>query len=809
MSNNELKYSKFKREKQNDLSIFSSLEEKIEYLVNELDFLKKIKSKTRKDIKLEKKIEYLEHRVFRLKKENSKPVKEINKEQQIKLIRKVKIVPKEEKNDLKKEDILYLKEEMEMGSPIIVKNPFEYIEAFSLYIESVDIHLNYNNIEYYIQELKEYFSDNNTSIIAQKYFIKFLADRLKKIKPKIPKEETTNREDLKKVIEYLEKYEYEKISISNVKIKYINPDILENELVKIKSFSKLQKTYDIYCEEELILILLEYLEFKFEKVDNNYIKNKHVSKVLDYINENLLRLDIEFFPIFELKLLNINKRILNNDSYINEKGLLGKSRVIVDDLILKLKSNSIIDNPITIHRMVKYIVNDLKDVEFLLALIRKIPDAIDDKVFNEILETYFNIILNSNDYLLIIYYQKVIETMFKYSKLTEKEIDIIINSRISSIRSRDSFVERIDKDYREALLNQTNMILNKAHGCYYNELLEPYMNTGYEEDEVNNEPIFTIDSKGTFIKENAFSIKTSTRKRNGLIEDVYYLTLYTSDISDYFKEKDFNQAIEQLISCSLPMSRKKYSLDEGEIRNTIAFTFTMDSEANIEDIKVTKQKIKVKKNFFYHTLKEDFEQMSRSLNDQIIRFYFLGTSIIKRQYGKMNKEYNSDYFANSKNYQNVFPQMIEAVTIECNKVINEFFMNKGLTLIDRQLIVNYLKQLKNTDKSLTQLTNFDDLLSDIELTFKSGIIYNASNINYELNRYSKVSSPLREPDCLINQLLAYHYSNCYVDKSEASMINFILDGICDELNSKHKVKQLTKSKKVVKLYQSDEEDTIV
>lgn len=812
MGNYGMKYSKFKKDIKSELSVLSTLEEKIDYLIDKLDFLNRIKAKTKKDIKLEKEIEHLDHKIYRLRKECNKPEDLGKKTNIVKVIKKIKHPTKRIEEDLNQENIAYLKEQMEKGAPAIAKDPFEYIEALSQYIQDVDIHLNYNNIKYCIEELKEYFNYNNTSIISQKYYIKFLVDRLKKIKLRIPKEEVTNREDLKKVIVYLEEYEYEKLTIANVNIKIIDPIFLEQSLRKAKSLSKLQKNLEMRSEEEFLLVLLDYLEKNLDQLNNDYVGNKHITRIIDFINENILELDSEFYTIFEIKLSNLNKIIKSNKNYVIDKGLLSKVKVSIDDTLSKLegyRASTMTDNPITTHRMIKYIINDLKDVEFLIVIIKRLPNIVDTKIFDGTLETYFNIILNSNDHSLIIYYQKVIDVLFKYSPLTQQEISLLVNKKINSIRKRESFINREDKDYREALLNQTNIILNKANGYSCNELLEPYMNTGCEAKEVSINNVFTIDGKGTKVKENAFSIRTETRKINGRMDDVYYLTLYTSDISGYFEGKDFKEKLKSLLSSSLVINRAKYSFDEGEVKNAIAFTFKMDPEANIEEIKITKEKIKVAKNFYYNTLNEDFEHLSVPMNDQLIRFYFLGTTIIKKEYEKINKEYDSEYFINPDNFQKVFTQINEFITIQCNKVINEYFLNKGLILIDRQVIANYYKQMKNINISGKQLTNVEELLSEIERMYDSGVIYNASNINYGIDKYSKISSPLREVDSLINQLLAYHYSSCYIDKEEANMIGIILDSICDELNSKHKVKQLTKSKKVVKLYQSDEEDTIV
>ena len=809
--NSSLKYKKIRNKIRIDLDIYSSVDEKIEYINQLLETLEKLRHNSKSDIRLNNAIKFLKRKLFRLNKAASKPPRTIE-------IKKEKV----KKNN--PENVEELKTKMFTGVPTIINDPIEYIEALSCYILNVDIPLNYNNIMYYIEELTDYFERNNIPTILQRYHIKFFIDSLKKVKSKLPKEDLM-KNDVKKVIEYLEEYECDRLTLDDINITYIAPDVLEQSLKKYSSsISKVQRALKICDNEEFLMILLDYLEQKSSHLDNSFVSNKYIHELIKYISENILESDKEYFEAYKTKLDNINQTILNNKNYVIDKGLLSKIKTCIDDIIFKLEDRKFemvsYDTSLTLHRTVKFIINDFKDIELLSVLIKKNPSIIDNKIFNETLETYFNTILNSNDFGLIIYYQKVMEVLFTKSILTTNQINELVKEKINSITSRDFFLNREDKEYRKSLLDHTYIILNKSNGFYYNELLETYLKYGEANEPKSEKTIFTLDGKSTKIKENAFSIECYPKKINGanpstnrsvkIYDDVYYLTIYTSDISNYFIDKDFKKVFNYFIESlgvNLKKDKKNYSLDEGKLRDTIAFTFKMDSEANILDFEIKKEKIRVTKNFYYETLLEDCKSINTELNNQLIRFYYIGTSIIKKDREQNNKKYDSEFFSNSKNFESVFKTLNFYITVYCNGMINEYFKEKGYSLIDRQRLDSYIEDLRNK-KLNKQISNLDSILSEIMNKYKAGVIYNASNINFISSKYSTISAPLREIDSLINQSLAYYYYNNNVSREESNMINFVLDGICDELNV-NKRKELTKSKKVVKLNKSEEEDTII
>ena len=799
-----LSYSKIKRKAKNELSNTKDIETAISKATEALDVLENLKQNNLKNKDensiiitsniLNDVIKYYKNKINRLKKASEKKLS-IKEERKVKKVKKINIT---DENTIEK-----IKEKIKLGYPILIVEPIKYIKALSEYIIEADIPLDYHNIIYCIDELSQYFVDNRIPLISQKYYIKFFNENLKKSN-KLKQIEECNKEVLNKIFSYLDNYKYEnEVSIDlSFSVDY---DELEQYLLKTKVLSKIQKKLDL-DDEEFVSLLLNYLEKKSVNLNNKFIGNQYITKILDYVKDNIFKIKKETYNSFQIKLVNIKGNIVTNNNYIYGKGLLNKAKIEIEEILEKIKvfkEDISLSNPIVLQRTLRYIINDFKDIELLSVYLKKIGKKLDIKIFNEILEKYINIILNSNNYNLIIYYQKVMEVLFEYSIFTIDEIDNMLHEKFELLMSRDSFRNREDIEYRKILLDHTYIILNKINGYYYNDLLETYLIPKQYEIIDTNNTIFTIDSEGTKIKENAFNIQVLRSSKN---DDLFFLTLYTSDLSSYFLGKDFKEVLEGFINGTLKLGSeaKKYSFDEGVVRDAIAFTFKMDINANIYDIDVTKRKICVGKNYYYDTLKNDLENITPGLQKQLLRFYALGTSLIKKELEKEGKEYNSDYYSNPDNYGKVFSKINSVITSYCNEAINPYF--KNLSLIDRQSVSTYMERLDNCK----DISCLKELKSEIENKYQSGVIYSSSDSNFD-SKYSKVSSPLREVDALINQLLAHYYKNRVVTKEESNAINSALNTISQELNSvsKSHQKKLTKVKKVVELNYSDEKDTMI
>ena len=766
------KYKKMRKIINDELLSFKTDKEKGEYLndvIEELKDLKQTYDGKKDKIVLSDLIKNLSYKIYRINKHSDITIK----------IKKTKTKNMETKN---------LSSKMKIGTVAISNEPITYINALIEYISCVDIGINYNNIMYYITELQQNFVKDNYSVIIQKYYIKYLIDVLKKQK-KSYRRNDSSRLVLKKIINYLKNIEYRNTDVLDVEIKYIDPTLIDSILRKNNVLKKTQKELGIYDNNEFILNLINYLENEVSNIDNSSKFNKYFN-ITDYLVSSITIIDIEYYEIIKNKLLLIRKQLSSKINFKDKHYLntpIARLHNEVSELINKIDRyqvrNMIYKDDISVHRTVKYIINDLRSIELLEAIILKIPDSIDEKLFYETIETYFNIVLNSNNFSLVIYYQKVIEKIFINSNLSKDRIKIVLNNHIDSIIESETLRNR--KDYKERinLLKHTLIILNKTLGYHYDEILGDYT---LDKKEINyNNYIFTLDSNGTKTYENAFNVKKEI--------DSYILTLYTSDISSYLKDS-FKSKLNEFLNMKAVYLGKKsheYSLEEGLLRPVIAYEFEFDFDNNFKNLNIYKTDIIVSKNLHYNTTLETINELDINISNEIL--YLL--SICSNIYYK-DKEVKAP---------TSLAQLNSLITYHCNSLINSYFIKQGLPLIDRESINVYQKYMNEITHNDKQIPNLNELLDLLHNMYKSGVIYTSSNYNLIVPKHSKISSPMREIDSLINQLLSYYYFNkCNnISKDEANMLNFMLDNICDSLNTnkvvKNKVKKIDKNKKCVKI----------
>ena len=771
-----------------ELAFCKTTDEKVKYLndmIVELSELKDNYENKKERIKLSDLIEGLNYKIHRIGKRGN-------------TTRKVKVKKKSKVQKTKKSETDFIFSQMLLGKVAVSNEPIIYINAIKEYLNLIDISNNYSNIMYYITELEQNFVKDNYSPIIQKYYIKYLIDVFKKARTKYPKDDPS-RNIIKKIVNHLENIEYRKINVTDVQIKYINPDILETITKKHISSRKAQKQLDIDDNNEFVFIILDFLDNKVNNLSDDNISNKYIFNITEYLVSSIPDIDSEYYEAFKLKLLEIRKKVKPKVNFKRKnypKTVYGRLYTELSQIIDKIDNyqfkNMIYKDDISIHRTVKYIINDLGSIELLDAIMDKIPDCIDEKTFNETLETYFNIILNSNDFGLITYYQKVIEKIFSSSNISKSQMLSRVNSQINSIIESPKFKSREDCLRRINLLKHTVIILNKISGHYYNEMLENYiMNDTKEETSTH---IFTLDPTGVKVFENAFSVD--------IMEDDYVLTLYTSDISKYLKANNFKETLRSFLNqkcVNLRKSSYDYSLAKGKPRDAIAFRFVIDKNAKVKDFNVYQTNITVFKNLRYSNALEVANESDVTLSNELLYLCQICSLIDNTNTSELEKQENKILaIINSK------------ITHFCNSYINNYFAKKGLPLIDRESINSYYKYVDEYRVDDKQIPNYHELLDNLYKKYRKGILYNSSNYNLITPKYSKVSSPMREVDSLVNQLLAHYYFNNEVNLGEANMINFILDCICDELNKPaNKQKKLTKKNKVVKLNQGNDKDMII
>ena len=208
--------------------------QKLIHLATILKSLKGIKSNTEKNTDINQLIKYIENRIDYINKRTNN----IDK-----------IVIEKDEYKIQLENVEKIKNDMEQGLLVIVVEPLEFIKALSLYISSVDISLNYNNIMSYIRELNNYFIENNLSVISQQYLIKYFINLLEKIDNKFSKEENRKYE-VRELIRYLSNFKYNDIKTDELSFQSIEFDTLDSYLRSNIKLSKVPSKLDIYSDSE-------------------------------------------------------------------------------------------------------------------------------------------------------------------------------------------------------------------------------------------------------------------------------------------------------------------------------------------------------------------------------------------------------------------------------------------------------------------------------------------------------------------------------------------------------------------------------
>lgn len=687
----------------------------------------------------------------------NKGIKKIQK----KVLESPKIVYKQ-KQYKEKEDML---EDMIEGKTIIIQDPINYLKVLKKYLKSINVNSNYYNVLFYVDTFKNYTM--SLSPLLQKECINLLINLLKSYKE--------NNEVIDKIINDLSDIKYEEINLDNINIPNIDIDLLEKTLKKNKNLNSIDRELKINDINITLIVILEFYKNKLLTYSNkNSYSNNYLKNIPEIIISNLGRIEIEYLTLIKkeinsikdiiYKKLNVNSVTQSNLMLINMYNEINQT---INKLIKLEEKNGILHEDLD--KQLRYIVNDIRSIELLSQFLMMNYQKLGYNTYEEILETYFNIILNSNNPNLIHYYQKVIQKLYNYSNDDIKnQMVIYMNEYVTKVLSKVTITNREDYVYRLKLFEHSMKLLqNKKYNI--NDLLKICVKKTKHFECKNN--IFTIDADGTKIYENAYSVEFKNNK--------YIITLYTSDISDSILENiDINNK-NNLLSFN-------NSLVEDKERKTIAFSIIVDKHMHVENINIYKASIVVDKNLYYKTFDEDYNSCSSKVRESISNFIKVGNILSE-----------SDRLS----------EINRVVTIFCNQTITDYFYNNGMPLIDRESIQAYIKFLEKNNDSMINIQQYINKLG------QDGIIYNPCNYNFSTRKYCKVSSPLRENDALINQLLAWYYNNYHIDIEELALI---LDSICtnmgvitkEEVKQKNKINQLTNKINMVQCSQGDEKDKI-
>lgn len=251
-----------------------------------------------------------------------------------------------------------------------------------------------------------------------------------------------------------------------------------------------------------------------------------------------------------------------------------------------------------------------QNLDDITDLLEKYPDLylLENKknLFYElILDKYANVLLNKNYIGSSEKCKKSLEELEYYKKLIIKYLTYSIeNNKISIIDLTIKKIERIIEIFNgnDIYISKSNEILNQMK--YFQEIIHLGNNKCNDcIKEINNEYIFSIDSDGTKIIEDAISIKKD--KNN------YYLNFYIPDLISFIPKdsilelKSFERSIDGKYAFPHDIVNF-FKLKQGRKKRVIGFHFIYDEYGNLKDLKIEKNIVKLYNSYTFEQFNKLF-----------------------------------------------------------------------------------------------------------------------------------------------------------------------------------------------------------
>lgn len=426
-------------------------------------------------------------------------------------------------------------------------------------------------------------------------------------KNKNPKKNTTEKNLLnKKDLEYLSKY----ISGNHMKILTEFDDIeislLEHLLQLKQNYMTNKKTINKKVKniKKSIKILSDFSSEQNTKLnemlDNNLYLKKILSKVIKYLDK-LIRIEFK-----KKNSLTRKERRLIETLFADKLG--EKEKIPLKDYTTE-ELYSTYYELIFKDRNLTEITDLLEKYSDLYLLKNK------KKIFYElILDKYANVLLNKN-YIEntekckknkeeLEYYKKLIVNYLAYSFENDKPIirDLTIKKieRITTIfNNNDIYIEKSNE-----ILNQIKYFQEIIHlgSIQSNDLVK----------EINNEYIFSIDSDGTQIIEDALSLRKD--------QNHYYVNFYIPDLISFIPENSIleKKALERYKSSKYAFPHdiiKFFKFNQGRKKRVIGYHFIFDKDGKILDMKIEKNLVKLYNSYTFEQFNKLFLLEEKIPND--------------------------------------------------------------------------------------------------------------------------------------------------------------------------------------------------
>ena len=590
----------------------------------------------------------------------------------------------------------------------------------------------------------------------------------------------------------------------------------ESELKKILkqrtgySFSKLKKIFNKKTDYDLMTFLITFFNNSIEEInfEADVKTNEYFKELTRYYNYSLGKIELDnleekdnnslFLVLHKLKELdtNLQDKIRDNESahatnnnlknqllFSNIEGKINESIRKIENKIIK---DYKIDTTFTddLESITKEIIFNLKNIEYVKVLFNNFKEAVylkdynDHLIFTDVLNNYFNVLLNQNDHKLENYFDQVVGLYLKTG-----EDDYLDN--IFLIAS-DKFLETISSNKDEIRKAKINYLIDK-HRLFIEEGKQkvPFKESIFVEDNEENRIdlrdrfVITIDNDEAKLLENAISLEE-------LGDNKYRLSIYTTDVlrfisgDDYYKnsyKKALNEGRNKRIFKNKNKNRE-LSLNSGKDMPVFAYQFIIDNDLNLEYFDFKKAIINVNENIYYG----DFAYLGESNNDRlkstIDNLLYLIFDDLRLEDGINHQT------ANTINY------ITNSFALE---VIKEYGKKKDLSLLfyennsDCSYEINKLKENKvNLDFIIENI-----IRRDTSLRYMNSISSDRENDNVSL----KLFSPVRNIDALVNQILINNY---LIDKKEMNFedkmyinnkLNLIVDIMNGDTNKNNQIRK--------------------
>lgn len=426
-------------------------------------------------------------------------------------------------------------------------------------------------------------------------------------KNKNPKKNTTEKNLLnKKDLEYLSKY----ISGNHMKILTefddIEVSLLEHLLQLKQNYMTNKKTINKKVKniKKSIKILSDFSSEQNTKLnemlDNNLYLRKILSKVIKYLDK-LIRIEFK-----KRNSLTRKERRLIETLFADKLG--EKEKIPLKDYTTE-----------ELYSTYYELIFKDRNLTEITDLLEKYPDLYllknKKKIFYElILDKYANVLLNKN-YIEntekckknkeeLEYYKKLIVNYLAYSFENDKPIirDLTIKKieRITTIfNNNDIYIEKGNE-----ILNQIKYFQEIIHlgSIQSNDLVK----------EINNEYIFSIDSDGTQIIEDALSLRKD--------QNHYYVNFYIPDLISFIPENSIleKKALERYKSSKYAFPHdiiKFFKFNQGRKKRVIGYHFIFDKDGKILDMKIEKNLVKLYNSYTFEQFNKLFLLEEKIPND--------------------------------------------------------------------------------------------------------------------------------------------------------------------------------------------------